>query len=778
MRLESADVDRYGPLQDCRPSVGDGLTVLSGPNEAGKTLYLEALLRLLEPDVTSAMGTPPRVDGEPTGRVVVENRGETLVCDGTASLCEATALEARHLQSIFVVRDTDLSLPSGQEYYASLVETLGDIHTTEIGAIDEALKDRGRLTSTTLNLSNAAGKDNAKSVHRSAATLAEDIRAYLDEVEEAGIDELASERLRTRRELEETRSALATQEDARAVSRYEHLNTQLETYRSATDALADVPEVDQDGLDTLRELERDLEGDRSQLETVREDIEETEQTIRGTESELDTASDELAALERREPAIEQTRDALQAYRRQKTDTAGADRRLRLTRLLAGGGIVGAGVLGAAGAVTASVPALALAGILVVVAIGAGLLHYRTNAAVSDVETAREAVLEEARDAGLDVAAIEDVGPAIERFETDLETVKKRQTRLGTELSQAEGDLEELRETETDLEGTIEEQAAALEGHLADAGVDTVEAYADLVEERKALEQDRHDAAQRLDERLGDPEAETPQDRATWWAGELDALVADVDRDATDPDTYDQAELERLEAQEAALEEELGTLQERLSEHEETLDAFDERARALETRPFVGRDLSLPARSTAGLEDLADDCEVVMDTIERDAEISRKAVELFERIEDQEEEKMTELFAPDGPASETFAHLTDGRYTEVAYDPEGHELVVERTDGRQFQPATLSQGTTDQLYFASRVSLARQLLGEEPGFLLLDDPFLAADHERLKRGFETLCDLAADGWQILYLTAKREVSETMVDSFDLDHAPLVGIPDTR
>jgi uncharacterized protein YhaN len=67
-----------------------------------------------------------------------------------------------------------------------------------------------------------------------------------------------------------------------------------------------------------------------------------------------------------------------------------------------------------------------------------------------------------------------------------------------------------------------------------------------------------------------------------------------------------------------------------------------------------------------------------------------------------------------------------------------------------------------------VSLATQLLGTTPGFLLLDDPFLAADPDRLRQGFETLTDLAAEGWQILYFTAKREVSHTMVDEFELDH----------
>jgi uncharacterized protein YhaN len=97
--------------------------------------------------------------------------------------------------------------------------------------------------------------------------------------------------------------------------------------------------------------------------------------------------------------------------------------------------------------------------------------------------------------------------------------------------------------------------------------------------------------------------------------------------------------------------------------------------------------------------------------------------------------------------------------------------VERQDGREFRPEVLSQGTKDQLYFATRVSLAQQLLGSTPGFLLLDDPFLAADPDRLNQGFRTLRELADDGWQILYLTAKQEVSEAMVEQYDLNHTKI-------
>jgi uncharacterized protein YhaN len=63
-------------------------------------------------------------------------------------------------------------------------------------------------------------------------------------------------------------------------------------------------------------------------------------------------------------------------------------------------------------------------------------------------------------------------------------------------------------------------------------------------------------------------------------------------------------------------------------------------------------------------------------------------------------------------------------------------------------------------------LANRLLGSEPGFLLLDDAFLPADSTRLANGFDVLRNLADDGWQILYFTAKDEVGVDIVESHGL------------
>ena len=774
MRLTTAEIDRYGPLYDCRPPCQDGISVISGPNEAGKTLYLEALLQLLEPDVADVMNPKPRVSQTPTGRVVVEHNGEQYECDGNTSLCEITQIEPAHLQSVFVVKDNDLQLPSDQEYYTSLIEKLGDIHTTEINAITSALKDRGRLTNRRLNISSDQSYHNAGDVHGKAEALAEEIRDYTEEIEAEGLDELDARRLRIKRELRETREQLDEQQRAKTVAEYERLSEQLDTYRSTSEQLAELEEYDRETLEELRTLSNDLKRDKKDLQELAADVEEKQDEVDETRREVDDLTDQQSDLERRELAVDEAQTALETYRNRQGDATGAERQIELTKPAALVSLLGAGGAGVAGAITGALSAIGLGVLLLLVSIISGGLYYRANQRLTGVETSRESALQTARDAGFEVETVDEVAPAIESFEGKLSRIRERTAKKEQEHQSAQNALERLQEEKSELETQIKDQESELAERLEEADVESIDEYEAQVSVREDLEPDQQTAKQSLVDRFEDPDAGDPEDKAAAWERELDELVSDVDIDEVDADTYDEETLQQIEAEVERLKKKRDDLQERLDEHDDRLDEFDRRARNLNTQPFIGRGLGLDTRSKDGLETLADDLDSVVQQLEEDAELSRKALEIFGRIESQEEQKLSELFDPDGPASRTFEQLTGGRYTQVAYDPDAHDLVVERQDGREFRPEVLSQGTKDQLYFATRISLAQQLLGSTPGFLLLDDPFLAADPDRLNQGFQMLQELADDGWQILYLTAKQEVSEIMVEEHDLSHVKMESL----
>jgi uncharacterized protein YhaN len=138
-------------------------------------------------------------------------------------------------------------------------------------------------------------------------------------------------------------------------------------------------------------------------------------------------------------------------------------------------------------------------------------------------------------------------------------------------------------------------------------------------------------------------------------------------------------------------------------------------------------------------------------------VARKAVRCFEVLWKDEQDKLGTVFREGGPASQHFSQLTHGRYKGVRYDAEASSIVVADADGEELDASQLSQGTADQLYFASRLSLAGRLL-DGPGFLILEDAFMAADAARFREGMLLLEELTQDGWQCIYFTAKSEVLE--------------------
>lgn len=768
MRLTAFQVDQYGPLPGIGHECAEPIEVFYGPNESGKTLLLEAILRLIEPDVVDELGAIERVDHDPHGYVMVEHGGEAVkLGDGTA-LSDLLDLTPQDLRNVFVVRDGDVRLRDEHGFYDSVTQRIGDLHTREIDAITDELVDRGRLTPTALKLSRAAGHDDAKGVRAEAASLAEELREYVETAREAGIDDAEREWMRLAAELEDCTRELERQAAAETLDTHATLSARLETYREANDDLEGAS-VDPDTLAELEDLEREIDRAEANIETAIENRDEHREERRSLAEARRSIEGELAPLESRSEAVEGLEDEIEEYRERRDDAIGADWMRPVAGLLG----VGALLLGGAG-ILAGMTLIGLAfGALGLAAFAWFFYHHRS---ITAVERHRQAVLTAARDAGFEVDRVSDVGPAVSAFRDRLEERRRRRDEIDAEIELAESLIEER---EADLERhrkTVEDARAEKGERLEDAGVAGVREYRERVDALAATRAARERAAQSLGDALGEPATDEPDGRTEYWQAELEDLVADLPGDVSATE-YDPDRLATLEDRRAELQERREELKTRLADHEERLDAFDRRIDEIDADPFLGESIRLESRSLEGLAATAAQLEGLVERIERDADVAREALDIFAELEAAEAQKMTELFGPGSRAASVFERITDGRYEGVRYDPERRELLVRRDaeDGSALTTAELSRGTTEQLYLAARLGLAEQLLGTEPGVLLLDDAFLPADSTRLREGFAVLKTLAEEGWQVLYFTAKAEIGEDCVDEFDLPCRELSRLP---
>lgn len=769
MRLESVRLDRYGPIAGFDHEPTGGLEVLYGPNEAGKTLLLEGICRLLAPESAALFGASERVERDPVGAIEVRRDGERMTADGDGGLAD-DHLTARHLRNVFVIRDSDLRLADEHAFYDSVTEQIGDLHTGELDALAEILKERGRLTDRTLALSTAAEHEEAGDVRDAAAGLAEEIRTYVAEARDAGIEEAERRRIRVARELRRVDEALERQDRAETLHAHRELSAHLETYREAVEALANAA-VSADERERLQALGQERRDAEREVERLEDDLAETHAERQAERERLRELESELEGYRARESTVAEVRDQLVALD-DDVSAPGADRLRRFAATMAVAGVIGGGV-------AAGLGARAVGGLALLVGLGAAGGWLWQSRRVAAAEREREALVAAAGTAALDVDGVGDVRAAVESFETELRRLDREREATAERVDHLDETVADLSEQRDAARERADAAAAERDGILDTADVADVDAYADAVAEQQALARERDQAAAVLESRLPpDVDDATPGERIAAWEAAIEAVVADLeegdgeDHDV-DPDDYDPERKANLEADRADLAAERADLEDALDEHEAKLDTFADRARDVYAEPFLDRRIELSARSLDGLAALATDCEHLVATVDREADVAREALDVLDAVRADEEAKIAALFGDDGRAGEVLAAITDGRYTDVRYDADDRTLRVRRADGEAFEPAELSHGTVEQLYLAVRVALGEELLGHDPGFFLLDDAFLPADDERLERGFGVLERLADAGWQIVYLTAKPEVGEGMVDAYDLPVRELDG-----
>lgn len=105
-------------------------------------------------------------------------------------------------------------------------------------------------------------------------------------------------------------------------------------------------------------------------------------------------------------------------------------------------------------------------------------------------------------------------------------------------------------------------------------------------------------------------------------------------------------------------------------------------------------------------------------------------------------------------------LTKGHYSEIRLKTENNEFRVEvksETKGQWIFPGSLSTGTQDQIYLAFRLALAETLTNAAGYILLLDDPFVNFDRERLKETLDVLKNISRNH-QVIWWTKDIESAQ--------------------
>lgn len=182
-------------------------------------------------------------------------------------------------------------------------------------------------------------------------------------------------------------------------------------------------------------------------------------------------------------------------------------------------------------------------------------------------------------------------------------------------------------------------------------------------------------------------------------------------------------LRQKEARSMELLEQIGRLRQRM---EQLLQSSDRQRLTMDRE-----------QTTASLEQLIDRYAILS--------VSMAMIRRTKRI--MEEQRQPEVLRE---ASRMMSIMSGGKYKRIWLQEEKQAISLETEDNRIVESMYLSRGTAEQLYLAMRLALAEEASSSVSSLpLVLDDPLVNFDYERLKGSASVLKELAKRRQIILY-----------------------------
>ncbi len=143
--------------------------------------------------------------------------------------------------------------------------------------------------------------------------------------------------------------------------------------------------------------------------------------------------------------------------------------------------------------------------------------------------------------------------------------------------------------------------------------------------------------------------------------------------------------------------------------------------------------------------------------------ARKAVSaaIYQMMNELKETQLPDVLLE---AEKIFGKLTGGQYSSIAISEQGNFEVL-TIAGLRFSIVELSQATKEQAYIALRFALATSILSSAPFPIIMDDPFVHFDEERLSSMIEVLNETKQH--QFIYFTCDKRMKSKWQDATIID-----------
>ncbi len=754
MRIKEFFIKRYGPLQEMSYQLSHPFHLFVGKNEDGKTLTIDALVKLLLGRNVRDFGRIiDRVEESPEGYVVIEgDDGTEIKLPEKGDLTTIAAVTASECRNIFVIRDSDLSIARESEFYTTVTHRLTGLRTEEILKTKEALREIGKITPT--GMFQDIKDEFVKTRIEGAQELVGIIEDVAREMKEVHFDELEEEVVHKQEDIERIEHLVERLEDARKRDKYARGKEALDKLKAAMERMDELQVHNEADAHVWRDCERDITYHEEERAALADKLKGNEEELKAIDKALREKTREFRIFEDRKKRLDEVKTELNLYAMKREESVQREQRGTIYFRM---GVMAALLLG-----------ISLLGLSVrpslIFYIAAPLFFIAALVLLTPQ-------FQQARDKAWLAAAFERIKVPLATLEASAETADQIYASIQQFEEEHRTRADEIQEI-TRRKENLEEGIAELRNRAIpseDKRITDAREKIDHIQRKSGVES-WHDywqglkASQQHEKSVGEErgilrnllgaKGEVLKDNSAFWQQTLKAL--EQYQDKAQGIEYDEGAVTHVKGEKAASEARLAALHDRMTGFRKRLEEIEREANKilqLETD-------YLHCNTSVDLDAVRDQLNEFISEREDTRDGVLKVMGIFEEIEAEEQEKVAELFGTESPISQYFSEITDGLYEAVLFNQVRGQIEVRRKDGVTLDAEKLSGGAYDQLYLAIRLALGERILQGTKGFFIMDDPFVKADPARLEKQLEVLRRIAQRGWQVIYFSAKAEMKDAL------------------
>lgn len=765
MRIKEFDIHRYGPLAETGKVDLNVFNLFWGENEEGKTFTIEALIKLLLGKTRKLIADIDRVKEEPEGFIVIENgTGEESKIPEHGRISDIVNLSGEECANLFIIRNSDLSIAKESEFYGNVTERLTGLRSSQIHKIKKNLRDIAYLTDT-LQIINTRESQYLNNRLKKGEQLIEKCQKLLKKAQANAFDKSEQKLVDRKRDLILINQAVQNHEKARVREKYERGQKNLQNLIDIRSKIKSLKNFSDKELTYWVQTEQVIKEEQDQVDQFKKRLAIFERDMDETENLLVSGKNELQVLKNKQTRIDETlKPVLRDHGALAQKIAVSKVSKRPFQILISFVSIVLVLLFVGIILKPSIDLYLLSGIFVSAFIILSTIYYfKLIRPFKKLENLRQEILFHAGEFGFTGNGVPELQLQVQRFEDTLLRQEQKVNSFENHFNVLRSKSLELRQEHlTRSEKRLQKAQYALHELKTRFGLTNIEEFQHKLHERKKQERILAESISVLKNLFG-VASESFSEQVKIWQDQI--LELEEFKDAALDVVFDERYLERKKLLHDKLENEINEIQKQLEQYHESLSEIEREAREVllrEENPY-------PCQNLNDLEIIISKLEEFRQKISDKQNMAKEALNVFSDIETEEIKKVGALFGKDKPVSQYFREITNSLYKEVKYDPNESLIQVKRQDGKMLHAKWLSGGAYDQLYFAIRLALGKELLQGQTGFFILDDPFIKADTGRLKRMMEILVEISRQGWQIIYFSAKDEILDVLkkyVDSQEI------------